>query len=453
MRPMSKDSKKNAEDWKSGTESLALCMICGGEYEADTPECPDCRVSLSVVRRCPNCHRIVSAKHTRCVYCRSSFTHELPVQPDSTPRPATDGKDTPGAGARRFRAAAVSIITFLLVFSLGMFFLRQINKPAYVAQIIARSKAANSLQLRRSPSLTSSIVGTVMPGATINLTGYQETNEGRWMAVDWNHGSAYLPTSDLSAPRAVDAGAGADALKFYLQGMDSPNSVDDAVKAVDYYARTFPGKEQGEELRWVLAEQIRTLSQHGGSDGAALRHEANQQYEQLVASNGKFAGKAKDALARVPSVSAPEREHEREIRTRVTIRRPDGLQVIGGSGTSVSFSDSQPHEALVLTQAQIFVQTGKLSSPAAGTVITGHVTRPIKANGIVVIPAGAACQMTVASSEPGAARMRLALTSIEIDHRAYAVKATEISNPSNTGTAADDRALSFRLNAPLVIER
>ena len=67
----------NANDWKSGTEALSLCMICGGEYEPGTRECPDCHVSLSMVRRCPACHRIVSAKHTKCVYCRTSFTHDL----------------------------------------------------------------------------------------------------------------------------------------------------------------------------------------------------------------------------------------------------------------------------------------------------------------------------------------------------------------------------------------
>src|ERR1039457_7306846 len=126
----------NPDGWKTGTEALALCMICGGEYEPGTRECPDCHVSLSVVRRCPACHRIVSAKHTKCVYCRSPFTQELATDPFSADGSAGGGPVILSKGVRRFRAAAVRIGTFVFVFVLGLAFLRQAHQPSIPAHII-----------------------------------------------------------------------------------------------------------------------------------------------------------------------------------------------------------------------------------------------------------------------------------------------------------------------------
>ena len=439
----------NADGWKTGTEALALCMICGGEYEPGTRECPDCHVSLSVVRRCPNCHRIVSAKHTKCVYCRSAFTQELGKEPFPADHPPVEGPLTLSKGVRRFRATAVSIVTFVFVFCLGLVFLYQTNKSRIPARIIAKSHVLHSAQLRLSPSFNSSIAGQVMPGTAVNLTGYRESDQGLWMVLDWNNAVTYLPASDLSAPRAVDANDGANALKLYLSEMETAETVDEAIKAVDSYTQTFPGNAHDEELRWVLAEHVRAISQHGGPQGPALRQQANQQYQQLTDLNGNFAGKARDALKKNPSAQAP------EARPHVSRRKAeDGLEIIGGSGTQTSTVQSAPHEALVLIQAQVFVRTGKLSQLTAGAVVTGHVAYPVKTNGIVAIPAGAPCQLTVVSSDPTGATIGLALTSIEIDHRIYAVQSPALEVHSGGGEKPTVyRALSFRLNAPLVIER
>jgi hypothetical protein len=445
VKTMNTDTGTNADDWKTGTDAIALCMICGSEYAVGTRECPDCHVSLSVVRRCPNCHRVVSAQHSKCVYCRSSFTHELPKDPRLDEVPDLDRQHALSVGVRRFRAAAVSIATFVTVFCLGLVFLRQINKPIFTPQIIAKSSVLHSAQLRRAPSLSSSIVGKAASGTAVSVTGFRENDQGRWMTLDWNNAAAYLPVSDLSAPRAVDGNGGGDALNFYISAMDA-ESVDEAVKQVDYYARAFPDNAHGEELKWALAERVRALSQRGGSQGSALRREANQLYQQLVALNGKYAEKAQDALTRTPS--AP----ETEARPRVPRRKADGLQIIGGSGTEITTS-STPHEALVLTQAEVIVRAGKLSQATAGDVLTGHVALQVKTNGILAIPAGALCHLTV-SKGPSESKLGLALTSIEIDHRFYAVKSQTIDIPSGDADRQTvNRGLSFHLEAPLVIER
>jgi hypothetical protein len=441
---MNTETTINADDWKTGTDALALCMICGGEYATGTRECPDCHVSLSVVRRCPNCHRVVSAQHSKCVYCRSSFTHELPKDAFPEDLPALDKQRSMGAGLRRFRAAAVSIGTFVFVFCLGMVFLRQINKPpAFPVHVVAKSHVLHSAELRRAPSYSSSVVGKVVSGASVNLTGFRENDQGRWMTVDWNNTVAYLPVSDLAVPQPVEASDGANALKFYLLGME-PDSVDEAVKAVDSYAQAFPKNPHGEELKWVLAERIRSLSQHGGPQGTALRRQANQLYQLLAESNGTYAGKAHDALNRVPTSTEP------QSRAHVSVRKTDSLEIIGGSGTEVSTTQSAPHEVLVLTQAEVIVRAGKLSQATEGAVVAGRVALQVRANGIMAIPAGAPCQLTVVSAGQSGGTLGVKLTSIEVDHHVYAVKSQAINIPSSGGS---ERALNFRLSAPMVIER
>lgn len=333
----------NANEWKTGTEALALCMICGAEYEPGTRECPDCHVSLSVVRRCPACHRIVSAKHTRCVHCRAAFTTELPKGPLST-EPTNEGPAGLSKSARRFRAAAVSIATFIFVFCLGLAFLRQVGQPTFTVHVIAKSMVLKSAQLRHTPSSRSSVVVEIAPGTAVNITGFRESDNDRWMALEWNKAVGYLPAEVLAAPKAATADAGANALKFFMLGMETAESVDESVKAVDYYAKTYPGNAHGEELRWVLAERARVLSQQGTpAEGASLRRESNQQYQQLVDLNGKFAEKAREALngnETSPSAQEPRGRRHADSRQKP---EPDEIQIISGSGTKVITAPPVPH--------------------------------------------------------------------------------------------------------------
>jgi hypothetical protein len=221
------------------------------------------------------------------------------------------------------------------------------------------------------------------------------------------------------------------------------------VKAVDYYAHAFPGDVHGDEIRWILAERIRFLSQRGGSEEAALRRQAHQQYERLEASKGPFTEKARVAMERF---SAPARyDAAPDPRTH---KEEDSLEIVGGSGTQTSNAKSTPHEVLVLNRAEVIVRMGAKSQFGVGTAVQGHVAHPVRTNGIVAIPAGATCQLIVVSTDASHANIRIGLTSIEIDHRAYAVKSSPISIAvSGGGKPTADRTLTFHLNAPLVIER
>ena len=333
------DANLHADEWKSGTEALALCMICGGEYPPGMRECADCKVSLSLVRRCPACQKIVSAQHTKCVYCRTPFVEEPPKRDHWEELPALQDGDVSPA-VRRFRAAAVSISTFLVVFSLGMFFLRMINRPLITMQVIATAHMVRSAPARRAPTSNSSNLGKIIAGTPVNITGYQESDQGRWMTLDWNHMPAYVPLADVSAPKAINT-EGADALKFYISGMQTADAAREALSAVEEYAKAFPGNAHIDELRFALADRLKDLSPRVGSQGVEMRRQSTQLFEQLAAGNGSFAEKARAAVERHP---APAHSSRKSV---VGTPKKDSLQIIGGSGTHTSANPSGPREVLI----------------------------------------------------------------------------------------------------------
>jgi len=282
----------NGPEWKAGTEALALCIICGSKHAPDTAECPDCHVSLSAVRCCPECQRMVSAQHTRCVYCRTSFTHEL-----------SQGKDRPlpplGFATKRspflvlFRVIVVSVGTFAFVFLFGILFLRAIHRPADSHQVVARSHALDSANILRSPSSRSSIVGIVGSETPLSVTGTQANSRGRWMVLQWKKQTAYLPAEEMAAPLASDQEGGAAVLQFFIEGANSADALSGAALSVDQYVKSFPVSPTGGELRWLLAKRMQALAERGGSQSTALRRAADTQLKLLAASEGPFAAKAR----------------------------------------------------------------------------------------------------------------------------------------------------------------
>ena len=119
----------------------------------------------------------------------------------------------PRRGARASSASApprVSVGTFLFVFCLGLAFLHQINHPSVTVPVIAKSIVLQSAQLRRTPSTSSSVIGEIAPGTAVNITGFKQSDESRWMAVNWNNTVVYLPSEVLAAPKATDADRGCE---------------------------------------------------------------------------------------------------------------------------------------------------------------------------------------------------------------------------------------------------
>src|SRR6266581_3278128 len=70
-----------------GCEPLAVCMVCLSEFSVEVPECEKCHVPLSVVRKCPGCSRVLSARHSKCVYCGYLFIIR-PIVRSASPTPS-----------------------------------------------------------------------------------------------------------------------------------------------------------------------------------------------------------------------------------------------------------------------------------------------------------------------------------------------------------------------------
>jgi hypothetical protein len=420
---------ENAPQWKEGTQALGLCMICGAEYEPNAAECPECHVSLSVVRRCPECQRMVSAQHTRCVYCRTSFTHELPEEDRAMPPLGFAPRQSPIS--RLVRVAVVSIGTFTFVFLLGILFLREMKRPHGTMQIVARSHVIDSAKLRRTPSYRSSIAGMVTSETTLNILGVRANKLGRWIVLKWEDREVYLPASKLAAPLAADAEGGAEVLKFFIEGAGSADALKAASISVDQYVKSYPNSHHRGELRWALAERMQKLSRRGGKHRAALRRGAEAQYKLLADSHGPFAARASTVLGRKPVKGS---SHSGPKQIEITNQPEPESPVASAEGRQI----------VILTEANVSVQPGELSSPKQGKLLSGKVAQPIEANGILAVPAGAPCRLQVVSTE--AATPSLKLLSIEIGTKVYAVRSSPVE------LVPGEKALDFHLRAPLVIE-
>ena len=444
------DMTSGTGEWKGNTPTLAYCMICGSEYPEGTKVCLDCDVSLSVVRRCPKCKRIVSAQHTKCVHCRHPFIGDQPQELVQAEAQTTEFRQPLNERMKQFRAIAVTAVAALFVLCVVLFILRPADDPSRLIRVVARSSVLHATGLRRSPSGGSAVIDKVSPGIALEVTGSQHGEQGLWLGVKWNNAIAYAPAHDLTPPQAIDADSGASVLKVYLTELEASDPIDLAVKSVDYFAQVFPSNPQRDELRWILAERLRSLSASSGSKGPALRRQADEQYEQLTATNGSYAQKSRDALARI----SPHQDGGSggAAQTRKTAHKENGLQIVDSGGVHGFTSDSSNfREVMVLTRTEVMVHAGKLSQSNEGAVVSGRVAYDVKANGIVAIPAGSLCQLRVLRSD-STGILSLGLTSIEINHKVYAVKSS--STEMATGNRQKVKgALTFHLDAPLVLER
>ncbi len=121
--------------------------------------------------------------------------------------------------------------------------------------------------------------------------------------------------------------------------MSAAEQAREAQGAVEQYAKAFPGDARIDELKFSLAERLRAVSSNAGPQGAELRTQATQLFQQLAAGNGSYAEKARAALS-VPATTRPSR-------SKVAPPKKETLQIIGGSGTRTSVTQSGPREVQI----------------------------------------------------------------------------------------------------------
>lgn len=435
---------------------FAMCMNCETEHPADQPVCPTCGLALSIVRRCPGCDRIVSARHPRCIYCSQ------PLAVSAVQDVAPAGSEAEIAKARlrrreliehriRQRAALVSIATFILVFVLGLIFIARMKwnsdaKP----RVIAKSYILRSTAARRAPAHSSAEIARLSPGDVIDISDFRANDDAsRWAATEWNGATAFIPISDFAPPKIVSADRGADLLKFYLLGMNEPNVVPDAAQAIEHFATTFPAAANVAELRWLLADRARHLAAQSAQRDALLR-EARNQYEILAQSSGDYSERARRLLS--GSLSAlPEKTSAGAGSSRPAT---PSLQVVTGSSDAQKyggFTKSPAHEVLLLDQSKITTSFDipVLSQPS--TVVNGRVARTVYVGRVPAIPAGSPCVIEIRDN-PSLASPTASLLAVVVRDRRYELQSSTVEIKRATGSSTG-RAADFVLQTPVAITR
>ncbi|HWR35690.1 MAG TPA: zinc ribbon domain-containing protein [Clostridia bacterium] len=432
-----------------GAEPFAVCTICNAEFDTGQGQCPHCNVALSVVRRCPGCDRLVSAKHTKCLYCSQPFIRSGEEKQErasaESVRPASSYSDR---RSKQYRAMLVSVFTFCVVFGLGLATMRYIERrDAITVPVIATTYALHAIDIKRSASPASSTAGNIGAGSVVSITGFEAADTThRWLKLHWKGAPGYVDADSMAPPKAAVAESGFEALKFYLLGLAQPDLIGDAVEAVDYYGKAFPGNPHVHELRWIVAERGRYLAQRGKLSKDWLR-KTREQYEQVAASDNAFAEKARAALT-VPITAIADTE---EPRSRPSKPQRAGLQILDSRSTGQSNS-SPAHEIVIVNRGEVFVQTPASARLDTGSVLQGRVARPVWANGVLAIPSGTRCDLKVVSGSAAEANAVLQLTAIEVGGRKYPVNSSPIELRKTNRTALT-RALVFQLDAPLAIVR
>ncbi len=423
-------------------QAFAMCMICSTEYPADTKECPKCKVPLSLVRRCHSCSRVVSAKHRRCIHCGLSFFsegQEQPTRADALERIAEFRKKRADAQHRTaLRGLTFAVGIFLTVLFVALLVTHQFSENTE-ASPVATSYVLRPVDLRRAASNSSSNIGALRGGEVLDITGYMRgQGDQRWFAVKWKDRTAYLMAEALAPPKPRDGVRGFDLLKFYIAGIDDPSIIPEALKAVTYYVEAFPAQSiSGQELRWVLAERARELAGHGKSTEELLAT-ARAQYQILIDSNSEFAEKARKAM-NAPLETGEHRRSQHEPEITVITGQADTRTITG-------FDRRPTHEVTLLEHAEIAVRLSRLATSKPGT-IECSVAHSVVANGQVVIPAGAPCQVRIVSLQAKTTTVTVAAVTVRNHSYDLLTSTGDIRNEVGTGKTVQE--LSFQLRAPV----
>jgi hypothetical protein len=431
----------------TGCEPLAVCMICMAEFAVDTSECPKCHVPVSVVRKCPGCSRIVSGRHSKCVYCGYQFVVRLPV----IIRSATQDQVAHLHGSlRAVRAAVVSIAVFTSVFTVVLYFTRKLDHHGVPR---ALSRIASSYAIRRAPiyavsSLTGAPIGHVGATATVEVLDFATAGTtALWWRITSNSVGGFVRPGDFAPPKVLDAAKGYTLLRSSILAVDEPARMLMAFDAVRYYEGGFPASGHGDDLTWLVAEQARRVAAKTGD--AELLSRARDAYLRL-ASGGEFQERARSALEQLPR---PEqlRSDRKQRQTAADI------EIVGGAVRGQS-SANPPHKVMLLNQKELSIQLPPIVNASSGTVLRGTVVQGSNSRrDSLAVPAGSPCAVkvveAVAPLSPNSdGALVVQLEEIEVGGRHLKVSTAPVRIPLS---AAKDnqrpRTVEFMLKTPLML--
>jgi len=436
--------------WAPGAEPLAICMSCSSTYPPDTAECPNCHVSLSVVRKCPSCGRVQSAQHFACIYCANAFVREEGLRPLAS-GPLARKRES---AQRRFLIVGAIALSVGVAVGLALYLLR--SPTGGPLPVIAQSYVLHPCSMHTSPSPDAAPAKDFQGSEIVEITDYAIDMMGnRWFRITSEGVGGYIRTQDVAPPKARNPEKGFEALRHWLLGMDDSSALDEAQQAVDYYRSTYPASPHGDEIRWLLAERTRTLAE-GSDQRHTLLVSAREQYEKIVKAGGEYAERAREALQNLPTDS-PFGAPRRSVQSSTL-----GFSVVGGSVTS---SHGAPEgtpgapirRVTVLTRTPLYV---RLSSPvqlSPGTNFEALFAQDIWVNRDLAIPRGSAARIAV-SETGGASSLRIVAAVIAGETYQVSASISHFSSMDRSGIGAQvpptlpvGTRLEFRLDAPLVV--
>ena len=428
-----------------GCEPLAICMVCLTEFSVDVSECDKCHVPLSVVRRCPGCSRIVSARHSKCVYCGRLFV----IRPIASSASATQPKHVHHPISNRIlRTAIVGVAVYTLVFSLVFYATRKLDHRTAPRPL---SRIASSYALRRAPIYAnSSLTGVPIGQATgpVEVLDFATAgNTALWWHITSTGGGGFVRPGDFAPPNAIDPEKGYTLLRCAILAADERGRLLLAVDAVQHYRNAFPVSAHRDDLSFLVAEQGQRVAVK--TRDTELLSRARDLYSQL-ASSGQFSEEARRMLQQLPRPDqswAP------------TLARPTAdLQVVGGDLRRQSSVDAL-HTVTLSNQEEISVQLPPMPHATKGSMLAGTVleNRPRQRDHYAV-PAGSPCIVrvveTVAPLSPASdGALILELQGVSMQGRWVIVNAGLLRVPL-PATARDDHHpwnVVFTLRAPLIV--
>lgn len=417
---------------KPDGEPFAVCMSCRSEFPLETTECPNCHVSLSVVRNCPGCGRILSAKHANCLYCGHVF-----VPPVSKGGPDTRAAARPYQRPlwRRIAAVAVSVGVFLAVFIGANLFTRYQQNMVSLPPKIASSYALRDATIYRDAIRSSAELGHLKPTDTVSIVGYRLAGQDlQWYQVDWEGQPAYTPAKDFAPPR-IEKADGSKLLELAILQIRTPEVIALAREAVRNYRQKFPQSRDGDQLMWILAERTRELSSTRRSQ--ELFHQARGDYEKLASGSGELGENARKRLRELqwpPPLSGHKEESV-----------APAIQIVNGS-SSGSFQQNGANQISLMDQTELSIRVPLLAGIAEGAVLQGQVARSVRAGKEVAVRAGSVCDMRVVQVMHDRKSVLLQLTSLQVGNHRLVVN----TPPVVTSISPSRQEVSFRIATPLL---
>ncbi len=431
------DTDQQMRSSKSDGEPFAVCMSCRSEFPIEIGICPTCNVSVSLVRNCPACGQVLSAKHAKCLYC--GYVIVQPLASAGAPD-AVVARERPVARRRQIAAVAVSLVVFLAVFTGASLFTRYQENKIFLPAKIASTYALRDAAIYRDPLRSSAELGHLKPTGMVDVIGYRLAGADlQWYQVAWKGRPGYTPAKDFAPPK-IERADGSKLLELAILQLHSPELIQLGREAVEYYRQRFPQSHDGDYLLWLLAERTREVSR--AKHDQALSRQARAHYEQLASRGGELGENARKRLQELQASSLAVTSSKGQESLAPEI------QIVDGSTFSGSPQHKGAHQITVVDQTELSIRLPMLADLVEGTVLQGQVVKAVRAGDEVTIHAGSACSLRVVQRMQDRNSALVQLISLQVGNRRLAVSPPPVAVPIS---AAPSKPVTFRVPTPLLI--